>query len=138
MGNVFRNLIFRFQRFMIGRYGFDELGKFSAIAAIVMYGISAILRFRFLYFASTVLIIWTYYRFFSKNISKRRSELAKYLMLKNKITGKIRLKKQMWRERNVYRYFTCPKCKSVWRFPKGKGKIEITCRTCKNKMIKRT
>lgn len=138
MVNVFRNMMFKFQRFMIGRYGFDELGKFTSIAAIVMYGISTVFRFGVLYLVSTALIIWTYYRFFSKNISKRRSELAKYLKLKNKMMGNVRLKKQMWRERNVYKYFTCPKCKSVWRFPKGKGKIEITCRTCKNKMIRKT
>lgn len=138
MGNIFRNLMFKFQRFMVGRYGFDELGKFSVILALVLYGVSTVFRLGFLYYASLVLLLWSYYRCFSKKVYKRREELNKYMVFKNKFVGKYRLWKQMWRERKIYKYFKCPKCKSVWRFPKGKGKIEITCKNCKTKMIKRT
>lgn len=138
MSNYFRNLMFRFQQFMIGRYGFDELGKFTAIVSLAGYVISGWLGVGALHMVSSLLLIWTYFRFFSKKIYKRREELNKYLVIKNKVMGKFRLKQQMWRERNAYKYFKCPKCKSVWRFPKGKGKIEITCRSCKTKMIKRT
>ncbi len=138
MSNYFRNLMFRFQQFMIGRYGFDELGKFTAIVSLAGYALSALLGISALHMVSSLLLIWTYFRFFSKKIYKRREELNKYLVIKNKAMGKFRLKQQMWRERNVYRYFKCPKCKSVWRYPKGIGKIEITCKNCKTKMIKRT
>ena len=136
--NIFRNLIYKFQQFMVGRYGFDQLTKFLLILTLVFYCISsftAIAIFRLLAIAS---LVYAYYRMFSKNIYKRRIELDRYLAQKSKAMRKINLYKKMWAERRTYKYFKCSKCKSVWRVPKGKGKIELTCKTCNNKMIKRT
>ncbi len=138
MGGFFGNLSYRLQQFMIGRYGFDALGKFTVIFSLILYGVSVFLGIGILYPISMLLLVWAYFRMFSKNIYKRRVELDKYMGIRNKVMGKINLRKQMWRERKMYKYFTCPKCKSVWRFPKGKGKIEITCKNCRHKMIKRT
>lgn len=138
MSNYFKSLMFRFQRFMVGRYGFDEFSKFLIICAIVAYGISVFFLGSLFRPLSAAILLYTYFRFFSKKIYKRRNELNAYLAVKKKADGKISLRKKMWAERKTYKYFKCPNCKSVWRFPKGKGKIEITCRNCKRKMIKRT
>lgn len=138
MSNYLRGLMFKFQRFMVGRYGFDEFSKFLLISAIVAYGLSLFIFGGIFRLISGAILIYTYYRFFSKKIYKRREELNVYIATKRKITGKFNLQKKMWKERKTYKYFKCPNCKSVWRFPKGKGKIEITCRNCKTKMIKRT
>lgn len=138
MSNYFKGLMFRFQRFMTGRYGFDEYSKFLIITAIIVYGISFFVLGGLLRPISMAILIYAYFRFFSKKIYKRREELNAYLSVKRKADAKIALRKRMWAERKTYKYFKCPNCKSVWRFPKGKGKIEITCRRCKRKMIKRT
>lgn len=38
----------------------------------------------------------------------------------------------------TYRIFECPKCSQKLRVPKGIGRIEITCKRCGEKFIKRS
>ncbi len=138
MNNFFGNLSYRFQRFMTGRYGYDEFSKFLLISALVGFALSMFFGIRIFYTIAVVAVFYSYFRLFSKNIYARQAELRKYFSVKGKVFQKFSLRKKMWNERKAYKYFKCPKCKSVWRYPKGIGKIEITCKNCKNKMIKRT
>ena len=41
------------------------------------------------------------------------------------------------RDRNNH-YYMCPKCHQIVRVPKGRGKIEITCPSCRNKFVKKS
>ena len=136
--NIFRNFAYKFQQFMVGRYGFDNFTKFLLVLTLIFYGLSTFTASFIFRLLSLLSLVYAYYRMFSKNIYKRRGELDKYLLFKSKMMQKINLYKKMWAERRTYKYFKCSKCKSVWRIPKGKGKVELTCKTCKNKMIKRT
>lgn len=138
MRSFFDRLRFKMAAFMQGRYGMDALSKAMLIWAIVCGFLSNLPYLRFLYIAFTVLIVLIYVRCLSKNTSARRRELYKYYDIKNTIKDKYKLKKKIWNERKTHRYFKCPKCKALLRVPKGKGKIEVTCRVCKEKIIKRS
>lgn len=138
MKRFFENLSYKMQVWMQGRYGYDELSRTMMITALVCIFLSAVPYLRFLYSISIVLMIFSYIRSFSKNISARSNELNAYYKLKSRITNKISLRKEIWKNRKTHRYFKCKNCKAVLRVPKGKGKIEITCRVCKNKMRKKT
>ena len=136
--NIFRNLNYKIQQMMVGRYGYDELNKAMLYGTIVFFLMSSLTKIRLFYFVAVALLVYSYFRMFSKNFPKRRSELNKYNELKRKFLPKINLFRKKWQERNTHKYFTCPKCKATFRYPKGMGKIEITCKNCKYKMIKKT
>lgn len=138
MKNWFGNLGRKMQLWMIGRYGTDELSKFLVWAGLVLLIASYFRPLRFLSIFAWIVLIWSYFRIFSKNVVKRSRERETYMRLTAKIRSKINVYKRMFRERKTHRYFKCPRCKTMIRVPKGKGKIAITCRKCGNELIKTT
>ncbi|MBE6008964.1 MAG: hypothetical protein E7235_07185 [Lachnospiraceae bacterium] len=125
----------RFRQFMIGRYGTDEFNNFLTILVFITIVISLFIDNKFSIFA-TVLLIYLYFRMFSRNYSARRAENAAFLKIKYKITG--RFSKQAREQRKLYHIYKCPQCKQKIRIPRGKGKIQITCPKCKHEFIKRS
>ena len=125
----------RVQRFMIGRYGTDQLSR-ALLAVSMIFLILSLFTTKLLYIIAIVLLVLTYFRMFSRNISKRYAENQKYLNLKYKLTAKTNQKKKEWQQRKIYSFFHCPSCKQKVRVPKGKGKICITCPKCKTEFIK--
>ena len=90
------------------------------------------------YFLGWVLIIYCYFRVFSRNISKRYAENQKYLAKTYKLRTYIQQQKNSLAQRKVYHIYKCPGCKQKIRIPKGKGKIEIRCPKCGTTFIKKS
>ena len=78
------------------------------------------------------LLVLTYYRMFSRDLYRRRSENERYLRAVEKQRGKLRVLKERWKQRKDYKFFSCPSCKAVMRVPRGRGKIRIVCHKCGN------
>lgn len=57
---------------------------------------------------------------------------------KDKFMIYIELVKMNFEQRKTHRIFMCKACGKKVRVPKGKGKIEITCPSCGNKMTHHT
>lgn len=127
----------RFNRFMIGRYGMDELGKFLNYASIAVIFICAIFLPKATAFGLALIII-NYFRVFSKNINARSNENSMYLRKRNKLLGWFSSQKKRFDQRKTHRFYKCPSCKKTIRVPKGKGKIEITCPVCNGSFIKKS
>lgn len=140
MKKWFENFKYGFQRFMQGRYGYDELSRFLSITGMVILLLSILPYLGVLYFIALAMLIWSWFRSFSKNVYKRQSERNKYLNIKNKATQKFRLYKNIWHERKTHKYYKCPHCKAVVRIIKpGKGRsINITCPKCGSGFDKKT
>jgi len=132
MKKWFSNIEYKIQQFMQGRYGYDELSRFLAISGLVLILLSFIPYLRILYFFSIILLVWSWFRTFSKNIYKRQTERQKYLTIKNKISQKLMFYRNVLRDRKTHKYYKCPHCKAVVRISKpGKGKtITINCPKC--------
>lgn len=133
----------KLQRFMMGRYGVDELGKALNMVALVCLVIAMFVSkvpvlYALLYNAGLLLLIYNCYRMFSKNVSKRYAENQKYRNFRYRMVTKWDAKKAQFKQRNVYRFFKCPNCKQKVRVPKGRGKICITCPRCKQEFIKKS
>ena len=128
----------RLQRFMLGRYGFDELSKVYLGVTIALMVISMFADSWLLYLFSLGLLVYSYYRAFSKNISKRQSENQKYRNFRYQQMVKWNNFKNRQAQKKIYRFFKCPQCKQRVRVPKGRGKICITCPKCKIEFIKRS
>lgn len=121
--------------FMQGRYGPDDLYKGSLILYLILLVLnifidSPILS-RIISALLSFLIIWVFFRFFSKNISARQRENSKYLILKSKVKAKLEIfKKRFSDKEHVYR--KCPFCKATLRFPRKKGTHSAVCPKCKS------
>ena len=126
--SFFRNLRYKFNQFMMGRYGSDKLNMALLIASVALSIIGAVTPWLKLVFVviSYGLMIWAIYRMFSRKTYKRYQENRKFLQLFERIRDK------------EHRYFDCPRCRQQVRVPKGKGKISITCPKCREKFIKKT
>ena len=64
----------RFQQFMYGRYGMDQLNRFLSTVALIILVVSMFIRRPIVEIVALALLFWCYYRMFSKNISKRAAE----------------------------------------------------------------
>lgn len=131
----------RFIRFMSGRHGPDDLFKITSFVSMALLLITMFFRGGLrdiLFVIAIALIIFTYFRVFSRKIESRREENAKYLRQKAKVREWFRLRRDMWKQRREYDFFKCPSCKAVLRVPRGKGKIRIVCKKCGNAFEKKT
>lgn len=125
-------------RFMQGRYGTDKLNTFLLVSAVVISLLSSVIRIKFLFIVSYILLGYTLFRTFSRNTYKRYEENQKFLTHYNKVIQWVQRKKKRVQERKTHCFFKCPKCKQRVRVPKGKGKIAITCPKCREEFIKKT
>lgn len=127
---MLNKLKWRLTRLMYGRYGVDQLYIASIIFFIVLQILQIFITIRFLNIASWALIIWTFYRAFSKNISARQAENKKYL----KFIGFIKSKRNLFIRRikdiGTHRYRKCSECKTILRLPHKRGKHKVHCPKC--------
>ena len=126
-------------RFMNGRYGGDELSKFTLAVCLVFIILNYFIGIRIISSIVFVLLILNLFRIFSRNINARYRENQKYLELKGKVLNFFRsiFNKQNAADKTK-RIFKCPSCRQKVRVPKGRGRIAITCPKCKTQFIKRT
>ena len=125
-----RNFLYRFSsaiaRFMYGRNGSDQLN----IALLWLYlALTAVLNILSVLVALVVL-----FRLFSRNLTRRRAENARFLSWWHPIRCRIAGARQRSLDRE-HKYFTCKNCRTICRVPAGKGKLEITCPKCGEKII---
>ena len=132
----------RIMRFMQGRYGVDTFCRFLLVAGLIVVFLSAFLGSSVVgmifYLLGWVMIIYCYFRMFSRNVSKRYAENQAFLAKTYKIRSFFQKQKNIWKQRRVYHIYTCPSCKQKIRIPRGKGKIEIRCPKCGTTFIKKS
>ena len=130
MKSWFKNIGYKFQSWMQGRYGLDELNTALAVVSLVLLLLSHIPGLMHLYILSLAALIWSMVRCYSRKLDKRRSERAAYLRFTGRIKGWFVLQKRRITDRKAYRYYRCPQCKIIARVPAGKGRIRIFCPHC--------
>lgn len=144
MKNFFNNLGMKIQKFMIGRYGMDQLWR----ALLIFYLISIIITnivYRFskiAYYSLSVMsfaiFIYAIFRVFSKNIEARRKENQDWLRITGSIRQKFMFQKEKAKQRKTHKFVKCSQCKKTLRLPKHKGKINVTCPHCHNNFVVNT
>lgn len=127
----------KLMRFMQGRYGVDQYNRFLMIMAMVLMVLS-LFGANFCYLLAIVVMVYAYYRMFSRQIYKRSGENQKYLQYEWKVKGWFGKKKSEFKQRKTHHIYKCPNCKQKIRVPKGRGRIAITCRKCHHEFIKKS
>lgn len=132
----------KFIRFMQGRYGVDQLSKFTMGVALVSIILAMFTRRSYLGslldMVGLFAIVYTYFRIFSRNIQKRYRENQKYLSMTSKLRNRFQREKNMMEQRKTHHIYSCPGCGQKIRIPRGKGKIEIKCPKCGAKFVKKS
>lgn len=134
----------RFNKFMQGRYGVDELSRFTMGAALVLIILTMFVNIvnrsvgSVLDFLGIAAIVYAYFRIFSRNIQQRYEENRKYLAMTSKLRFRFNKEKNLMKQRKTHHIYSCPGCGQKIRIPKGKGKIEISCPKCHTKFVKRS
>lgn len=131
-------------RFMQGRYGVDSFSRFLLVLGLAAVLLSSVfsrhhaLVGNVFYILGWIMIIYCYFRMFSRNVTKRYAENQTFLAKTYKIRTFFQRQKSMWKQRKVYHIYKCPNCKQKIRIPRGKGKIEIRCPKCSTTFIKKS
>lgn len=126
----------KFIRFMMGRYGNDQLNRALLGLALVLIVLNMFVGSGLLNLLGLAALILCYVRMFSRNIQKRYQENQKYLAKTAKLRQKFVHEKWKMQQRKEYHIYKCPNCKQEIRIPKGKGRISITCPKCRKDFIK--
>ena len=121
-------LKWKMQQFLQGRNGADQLSQASVIVGLVFYFIYIFTRKGMFNWISTIALVYAMFRVLSKNLSARADENRLFMR-------QVQLVKTKWELRKTHKVFMCKKCGKIIRVPKGKGKIEVTCPSCREKKI---
>ncbi len=146
------NLLNKFREFMTGRNGPDELYYAMFILTVVLDIGDIFIRSKIYTALTSVMLILTFFRFFSKNIYARQKENQKFLEIIEKIKvrdfnfkknpydvtpkkksafqKKIEALKIRFRDRKTHIFRNCPSCKVTLRLPKKKGEHTVCCPKC--------
>ena len=122
-------------RFMMGRYGNDSLNQVMIVAALVLTLASGF--WQPLYTLALLLLVFTMFRMFSRNIPKRRAEGMAFARLIARIQRFFKNGVHMMFGSKTHRYFRCPGCKQQLRAPRGKGQIMVHCSKCGDEFQKK-
>ena len=126
----------------LGRNGMDQLNKvLLALAALFLAGylacaqmlLQGVIGFSAApYMACRVAFILTavvcFTRAFSRNLERRYQENQRFLQwVRRWRSGGSQTRRD---QRKEYKVFRCPSCNQKLRVPRGKGKVQVTCRQC--------
>lgn len=125
-------------QWMYGRYGTDAYSRFLLGGALVSMIVSLFTGWNLFYVLAVALLAYTYYRMFSRNISKRYAENQAFSAYLSRAAGFFKNEKQLMIQRKTHHIYRCPSCRQKIRVPRGKGKIAIRCPKCSQEFIKRS
>lgn len=123
---------------MQGRYGQDDFSRFLLGAMLACVVLNILLHSRFLSALAGILLLYTYFRLFSKNHAARYAENQRYLNATAKLRYWFDQQKKLKEERKYHHIYVCPKCRQKIRIPKGKGKIMVRCPKCLHEFQRRS
>jgi len=131
-------LKYGFIRFMQGRYGgTDKLNRFLLYGAIGLMIVNMFLGWPLLGLLYNAMYIYAIFRMFSKNMHARYQENVKFEQIFGKSMTSFRQFTVRMKNSKQYKYFTCPKCKSRLKLPRGVGEVTVTCGKCGEKIRKK-
>ena len=117
------------RKLMYGRYGSDHLSFFLLILYLALMLAAHLPFLGWLSWLALAVLVWDLFRMFSRRIDRRRAENARFLALVGPVVRWFRMRRTIHRDKE-HRYFKCPNCGQCLRVPRGKGKINVTCRNC--------
>lgn len=129
------NFINKIQKFMIRRYGLDDLSNSFFILYFLILIINLFFKSVWLSLIELILIFIILFRSLSKNIYQRSKENKQFLKFKKKILKPfINLKRNIKDKDHIYR--KCHKCHTTLKLPipYERGIKHTKCPKCQNRL----
>lgn len=127
---MLKKLLWKFAEFMYGRNGIDQLYLTSGVLLFILLILQMFIESVLLSLLSTALIVWTFYRFFSKNRMARQAENRKFMNFMERIQKKTKKPVRRLKEIKTHRYRKCKSCETTLRLPRKRGKHKVKCPRC--------
>ena len=115
------------RRFMAGRNGVDGRAWFWCSVGVALNLVGTMTHLAVLTLLAYIPLALAIWRIFSRDTARRNEENEKFRQFFGRIKG-----------RKNYCYYKCPSCKTRVRVPRGKGKIRMTCPSCRESFVKKT
>ena len=132
------NLAMKAQRFMMGRYGGDQLNMALLILSIVISVVCVFLPYGWIgNIVCTLLIVLVFFRMLSRNTARRFKENYVFLKFWNPVKNWFQWLWLSIKYGKKNRYFLCPKCGHIACVPRKIGRVTITCKGCKHRYDKK-
>ncbi len=133
----------KFQRFMNGRNGLDSYGRFLLVssAGFILLGfltLDVLTTVNLFSLVGILLLLYGYYRMFSRNTHRRIQENRVYHGIKNEVLIHFHRYIKLFSLWRTHKVFKCPQCKQGLRVPRKRGNILITCSKCKNEFKRKS
>ena len=120
------------KRFMVGRYGGDQLSIALLILSALLTLVAQLAGLPVLTIIGYIPLGFCIFRMLSKNVRKRSMENYKFSILISPVYSWFNKSRRRIAESKTHKFLKCPDCKAELRIPKGKGTIVVTCPKCKN------
>ena len=126
--------LYKIQRFMIGRYGIDELYKFLFNLYLILFFPNIFLRNSIITKIEFIILFIAIYRVLSKNIKQRRKENKMFLKVKkNIIKPFLNIKRNLQDKEHIYKKCSCGTTLKL-PLPKKYGIKHAKCPDCKKRV----
>ena len=136
--SFFQRMMSSIRVWMSGRNGFDQLSFATLAASLILQIIGSFTGAGIIAVLSLALYILTIFRVFSRRSYKRAEENTKFLTLWVSTKTKVKQFFMRLKLRKQYKYFRCPKCKTLIRAGRGGGEKDISCPKCRNEFKVKT
>lgn len=130
--------LIRFMQGRYGAYGADAFSKCLLGASLALLVLSMFVGKGFFYALALAVLVYTYFRLLSRNVSRRYAENQAFLKHTEGIRKYFTKQKSLMRQRKTHHIYRCPGCRQQIRVPKGKGRIAVTCPKCGKEFIKKS
>ena len=129
------NFLNKFQKFMYGRYGPDELNRFLLNIHLILLILNVFIKSEVITVIELALIVIQLYRLFSRKIYVRSNENQKFLKLKKQVVAPfLNIKRNIKDKHHIYK--KCRKCKTTLKLPlpSKRGIKHANCPHCKTRV----
>ena len=123
---------------MIGRYGADQLMVALVALSVGFLLLSRLTRLGLFYLVALALLAYAYFRMLSRDAARRAEENRRFLRFWGPVSSKLRGAGETLRDSRSHCHFKCPNCGQKVRVPRGRGKVSITCPSCRREFIRKT
>ena len=120
----------RMARFLYGRNGPDTIYNVCIWASLILAVVGIFTDSLLMSIAYTLLFGYALFRFFSRNVAKRREENRAFRQFFASFGQFFKIgKRKMTDREHVYK--KCPLCHAQLRLPRKKGEHNVCCPRCK-------